>query len=114
MQTSTAIRLVKGNARQPDAWIRAALTLWIFLAAAASVKVLVQPQRHTVYPVFAAGARHWWAGIPMYTDYEGLDLFRYAPAFGSSFHCPAGRSDAVGFLGARRRMASINRGRLDL
>lgn len=62
-------------------WLDRVFTLWIVLAVAASVKVLVQPARHTVYPVFAVGARHWWTDMPLYVDYEGLDLFRYSPTF---------------------------------
>ncbi len=64
--------------RPDDVWLRRALLAWIVLAVAVSVKVVVQPNSHTVYPVFASGASHWWADAPLYDDYDeqGLDLFR--------------------------------------
>ena len=64
-------------------WLTAALWAWGVLAVAVSVKVLVQPEQHTVYPVFAQGARHWWRDRPLYADYGDLDLdlFRYSPTF---------------------------------
>lgn len=43
---------------------------------------------HSVYPVFAAAARHWWADKPLYADYhesEGIDGYRYSPAFAVAF-----------------------------
>ncbi len=60
-------------------WLDRVFTLWIVLAVAASVKVLVQPTCHTAYPVFAVAAHHWWTDAPLYVDYAGLDLFRYSP-----------------------------------
>ena len=39
---------------------------------------------NSVYPVFAAGARHWWADMPLYVSYhstEDIDAFRCSPAF---------------------------------
>ncbi|GMU24631.1 MAG: hypothetical protein AMXMBFR13_47050 [Phycisphaerae bacterium] len=62
----------------PRAW---ALGLWIVLAIAASIKTLAAPEVHTVFPKFIAGAVHWWAGEPLYAEYEGLGDFRYSPTF---------------------------------
>lgn len=62
-------------------WLRWAYTLWVVLAVAASVKAIVQPDSHSVYMIFAAASRHWWADLPLYTFYEGLDTYRYTPTF---------------------------------
>ncbi len=62
-------------------WMGFALRIWIVLAVAVCVKSIVQPFDHSVYPVFAEGARHWWADMPLYIAYHGTDLFRYSPAF---------------------------------
>jgi hypothetical protein len=61
--------------------IRAALLLWLIFAVALAIKSLVTPTLHTVFPKFAAGAEHWWAGLPLYEEYENLGPFRYSPAF---------------------------------
>ena len=43
---------------------------------------LVRPENHTVFPVFASSAEHWWADQPLYANYEPLlDHFRYPPVF---------------------------------
>lgn len=81
MQISTVVHPLSGDIQRLPIWIRRALALWVILAVAASVKVLVQPHRHALYPIFSTGARHWWTGLPMYASYEGLDLFRYSPTF---------------------------------
>lgn len=77
-------REVDGAMTSGKIWLDRAMILWIVLAAAVSVKTIVQPARHTVYPVFAVGAQHWWADAPLYVHYEGLDLFRYSPTFAVS------------------------------
>jgi hypothetical protein len=58
-----------------------ALGLWLAVGAAAGARTLVSPRRHTVFPVFAAGATHWWADRSLYAPYPDLDHFRYPPAF---------------------------------
>jgi hypothetical protein len=55
--------------------------LWLTLAAAATARTLINPQAHSVFPLFAASAAHWWAGRPLYVPYPPLDLFRYPPTF---------------------------------
>ena len=84
--------------RPDDVWLRRALLAWIILAVAVSVKVAVQPYSHTVYPVFASGALHWWADAPLYDDYDeqGLDLFRYSPTFAIAVTPFAVLPDVVG------------------
>jgi predicted neuraminidase len=56
-------------------------TVWIGLALAVAIKIVVDPVRHSVFPKFAAGAQHWWAGQPLYADYPDLGPFRYSPLF---------------------------------
>jgi hypothetical protein len=48
---------------------------------ALTVRTLLFPVRHTVFPVLATGAAHWWADLPLYADYAPLDFFRYPPVF---------------------------------
>jgi hypothetical protein len=62
-------------------WLRSALIVWLVLAAAVSVRTLVRPSRHTVFPIFAASAKHWWGDEPLYEDDPILDNFRYPPVF---------------------------------
>lgn len=58
--------------------MRAARALWVLLGIAASVHVLVSPERHNLWPVFRKGALGWWGGRILY---EGPDYFRYSPVF---------------------------------
>lgn len=58
-----------------------AVGLWIAVALATAGRTLVSPQRHTVFPIFAASVEHWWADQSLYADYRPLDAFRYPPAF---------------------------------
>jgi hypothetical protein len=62
-------------------WPRWALTLWLILGIAVSVRTLVQPEKHTVYPIFVTGAHRWWQNLPLYVKQPPLDYFRYAPTF---------------------------------
>jgi len=55
--------------------------LWLILAAAVGVRTLVRPSRHTVFPIFAASADHWWGDHALYQEYPPLDHFRYPPVF---------------------------------
>ena len=67
--------------RQRSVWIRWVLGVWIGFTIAAGIKVLVQPTVHTVYPVFAEGARNWWQDVSLYAPSPDRDLFRYSPTF---------------------------------
>jgi hypothetical protein len=60
---------------------RLALIVWLILGAAVSVRTLVRPSSHTVFPIFAASAEHWWGDCSLYDLYLGLDRFRYPPVF---------------------------------
>lgn len=58
-----------------------ALMVWLILGAAVTVRTLVRPNSHTVFPVFAASAEHWWDDQSLYELYPSLDSFRYPPVF---------------------------------
>ncbi len=48
------------------------------------VKTGFYGSEHSLFPVYAGAARHWWAGMSLYGDYkpsEGIDEFRYSPTF---------------------------------
>lgn len=55
--------------------------VWCVLAIAVGVKAVISPTRHSVWPVFAGGSNHWWAGQPLYTYYPNQDMYRYSPTF---------------------------------
>src|SRR5579875_1198668 len=61
--------------------LRLALLVWLILGAAVSIRTLVRPSSHTVFPIFAASAEHWWGNCSLYELYPGLDRFRYPPIF---------------------------------
>jgi hypothetical protein len=67
-------------------WLRLAIILWIVLAAAVCVKSVVQKGEHSVYRIYAAGSRHWWADLPLHAKYPELpDIYRYSPTFAVMF-----------------------------
>ncbi len=61
--------------------LRLALAVWLVVGIAVSVRTLISPIKHSVFPIFAASAAHWWADLPLYDRYPNLDIFRYPPAF---------------------------------
>jgi hypothetical protein len=61
--------------------LRLALAAWLILGVAVSVRTVVHPSKHTVFPIFASSAEHWWGNHPLYEIYPGLDRFRYPPVF---------------------------------
>jgi hypothetical protein len=65
---------------RPDP-MRLALGLWLAVAAAVAARTVVSPVRHSVFPIFAASASHWWTDQPLYQPYADLDTFRYPPFF---------------------------------
>src|SRR5262245_18634622 len=58
-----------------------AIVLGILLGFALTARTLYRPESHTVFPVFAAGSKHWWADRPLYANYRPMDYFRYPPLF---------------------------------
>ncbi|MCC7084392.1 MAG: DUF2029 domain-containing protein [Pirellulales bacterium] len=67
--------------RQADRWIRFALWTWVAFSVALCAKVLVEGDRHSVYPAFAGAGRDWMAGEVMY-DHQG---YYYSPTFSVFF-----------------------------
>jgi len=68
--------------------LRRAVAMWVVLAVAVSVKLALFSNDYSVYRMFAAGARHWWADQSLYASYtitEGLDGYRYSPTFAVAF-----------------------------
>src|SRR5579859_4933761 len=71
----------EATARRPCVGLRVALIVWLILGAAVAVRTLVRPRSHTVFPIFAASAEHWWGDQHLYESYPSLDRFRYPPLF---------------------------------
>ena len=82
--------------------LRRAVLLWCVLGAVVGIKTLINPKRHSVYPLFVAGARHWSAGLPLYDVYPGIidvfEVFRYSPTCALAFAPLAPWPDRVGGL----------------
>jgi hypothetical protein len=57
------------------------LVIWVLFGVAIGIRTILRPASHTVFPVFAASAEHWWADQSLYEAYPGLDQFRYPPVF---------------------------------
>jgi hypothetical protein len=72
--------MTAGTRLRPDP-LRLALGLWLVVGIAVSVRTLVSPFKHSVFPIFAASVARWWADRPMYDFYPPLDIFRYPPFF---------------------------------
>ena len=47
--------------------------------------MVIAPHSHTIFPILAGSATHWWADQQLYAQYPGLDYFRYPPAFAIAF-----------------------------
>ncbi|HVR27889.1 MAG TPA: glycosyltransferase family 87 protein [Thermoanaerobaculia bacterium] len=76
--------------------LRSAALLWALAWVLYVLKGLVQPDKPGVYPIFAAAARHWWEGRPLYEPYPGIDIFRYPPTFAVVFTPFAALPDLLG------------------
>jgi hypothetical protein len=61
--------------------LRLAVLVWLILGVALTVRTVLRPSSHTVFPIFAASADHWWGDRPLYDRDPVLDLFRYPPLF---------------------------------
>jgi hypothetical protein len=72
------------------------LALWLSLSVVLAVRIWICPDRHTLFPLFASAAEHWWAGQPLYVKYEPLDYFRYPPVFAVFFSPFAAFGDRLG------------------
>ncbi len=59
--------------------LRIAAAIWLSVGVAVSVRTLINPESHTVFPILSGGVEHWWSDRPLYADYKPLDFFRYPP-----------------------------------
>ncbi len=70
-------------------WLRRAVALWVVLVVVLGVKSGLNPRKHSVFPLFVEGARHWWAVQSLYADYPGVidvyEVFRYSPTCALAF-----------------------------
>ncbi len=65
-------------------WEKAALLIWLAILVVVSVRVFLSPESKTVYPIFSASGRLWWAGAELYEPHrptEVQDGYRYSPTF---------------------------------
>jgi len=62
-----------------DAWMRAAIAIWLVAMAAVGGRAILAPHRHTVYPIYSSAARDWLAGENVYDAVPRYDPFRYSP-----------------------------------
>ncbi|NBY01187.1 MAG: DUF2029 domain-containing protein [Planctomycetes bacterium] len=58
---------------------RIAITLWITLLVALTVKTILKPTSHSVFPVYFKAGTSWWQQIDLYQVNQGLDHYRYSP-----------------------------------
>ena len=65
--------------------LRHALHLWLAVTAVVCIRMVIAPHSHTIFPILAGSATHWWADQQLYAQYPGLDYFRYPPAFAIAF-----------------------------
>jgi hypothetical protein len=65
--------------------LRRALQLWLVLAVVIVLRTVIAPEKHTIFPILAGAAGHWWANQPLYADYAPIDYFRYPPPFAVAF-----------------------------
>jgi hypothetical protein len=67
-----------------QSWARRHLVLILFLVLgiAATIRTIDRPLAHTVFPVFAGAALHWWDDLPLYDHYpDRTDGFRCSPTY---------------------------------
>ena len=65
--------------RKLGRWQQLAAAAWGVVLVVVSVRAVVSPDRHTVYPIFSTAARNWLAGGDLYVPQPGLDDYRYSP-----------------------------------
>jgi hypothetical protein len=60
---------------------RLVVAVWLGVGFALAVRTVISPVIHSVFPLFAASADHFWNNQPLYGNYKPLDYFRYPPVF---------------------------------
>ena len=58
---------------------RIAITLWITLFIALTVKTILKPTSHSVFPVYFQAGINWWQQADIYQFHPGIDHYRYSP-----------------------------------
>ena len=60
---------------------RAVALLWSLLLTGICVRAWMQPERNSVYPIFAQAGQSWRQQRDLYArhDHQGRDRYRYAP-----------------------------------
>lgn len=64
--------------KQPLGW-RLFVTLWVVIGVAITIKSLVKPGSHSVFPVYYNASWNWWFNETLYLRHPQLDYFRYPP-----------------------------------
>jgi hypothetical protein len=75
--------------------IPAALFIWILAIVGVAIHAFLNPQKHTVFPIYAAAARDWWARRPLYFQ-PHPDEFMYGPLFAIAISPLAFLRESVG------------------
>ncbi len=78
---------------------RIAIITWSAVFLVVSVRMFIEPDNKTVYPIFSASARLWWSGIDTYEPGRPADVqngYRYGPTFAIAVTPFAIFPDAVG------------------
>jgi hypothetical protein len=81
------------------AWRRLAAWAWTIVTIVVCTRVVLQPRRNTVYPIFAHGARNWAQGKDLYAlanQLPGFDYFVYPPPTALLYAPLAALPDTVG------------------
>ncbi len=58
---------------------RVAITLWITLLVALTIKTILKPTSHSVFPVYFKAGISWWQQVDIYQVNQGIDHYRYSP-----------------------------------
>jgi hypothetical protein len=58
-----------------------ALVLWIGVGLVLTVKSLLNPNTHSVFPIYQWASLGWWQDLPIYRVNGVMDVFRYPPVF---------------------------------
>lgn len=65
----------------PLSWPQLALVVWTVLLAVICGRVLLNPNSHSVLPIFTTGGQRFLDGANLYDPLPQLDFYRYSPTF---------------------------------
>src|SRR5262245_46832889 len=67
----------------PYDWMRLAIIAWTIILVGVSIRILIWPQHHNIFPIFAGAGQDWVNGEDLYfvepSNRHRLDHFRYSP-----------------------------------